>query len=58
SSPTLLFEIIKALIKSTKRIAHEITFLFAEVRVLPAANEIFSKRVRRKRLVFVKKAHL
>ena len=49
SSPTPLFETVKALAKGTERMAHEMTLLSAEVRVLRAANEALSKRRRAKK---------
>jgi hypothetical protein len=49
SSPTPLFETVKALAKGTERMAHEMTLLSAEVRTLRAANEALSKRRRAKK---------
>ena len=49
SSPTPLFETVKALAKGTERLAHENTLLSAEVRTLRAANEALSKRRRAKK---------
>jgi hypothetical protein len=49
SSPTLLFETVRALAKGTERIAYEMTLLSAEVRTLRAANEALSKRRRAKK---------
>lgn len=49
SSPTLLFETVKALAKGIERMAHEMILLSAEVRTLRAANEAFSKRCRAKK---------
>ena len=46
SSPTPLFETVRALAKGTERMAHEMTLLSAEVRTLRAANEALSKRRR------------
>ena len=49
SSPTPLFETVKALAKGTERLAHENTLLSAENRTLRAANEALSKRRRAKK---------
>jgi hypothetical protein len=49
SSPTPLFETVRALVKGTERIAHEMTLLSAEVRTLRAANKALSKRCRAKK---------
>jgi hypothetical protein len=49
SSPTQLFETVRALAKGTERMAHEMTLLSAEVRTLRAANEALSKRRRAKK---------
>ena len=49
SSPTPIFETVAALAKGTERIAHEMTLLAAEVRILRAANEALSKRRRAKK---------
>jgi hypothetical protein len=49
SSPTSIFETVAALVKGTERLAHEITLLSAEVRILQAANEALSKRYRAKK---------
>lgn len=49
SSPTPLFETVRALAKGTERMAHEMTLLSAEVRTLRAANEALSKRRRAKK---------
>jgi DDE superfamily endonuclease len=49
SSPTPLFETVRALAKGTEQMAHEITLLSAEVHTLRAANEALSKRRRAKK---------
>ena len=49
SSPTPLFETVRALAKGTERMAHEMTLLSAKVRTLRAANEALSKRRRAKK---------
>lgn len=49
SSPTPLFETVRALAKGTEQMAHEMTLLSAEVRTLRAANEALSKRRRAKK---------
>lgn len=49
SSPTPLFETVKALAKGTERLAHELTLVNAELRTLRTANEALSKRRRAKK---------
>ncbi|APA08490.1 hypothetical protein SS1G_02187 [Sclerotinia sclerotiorum 1980 UF-70] len=44
SSPTPIFETVQALAKGTERLAHEVTLLSAENRMLRRANEALSKR--------------
>jgi hypothetical protein len=46
---TLIFQTVVALAKSTKRLAHEITLLLAEVYIFRVANKTFSKRRRAKK---------
>jgi hypothetical protein len=49
SSPTPIFETVKALAKGTEILAHEVTLMGAELRALRAANEALSKRRRAKK---------
>ncbi len=49
SSPTPIFETVAALAKGTEILAHEMTLLSAEVRMLRAANKALSKRRRAKK---------
>ena len=49
SSPTPIFETVAALAKGTELLAHEMTLLSAEVRILRQANEALSKRRRAKK---------
>ncbi|EDO00250.1 hypothetical protein SS1G_14120 [Sclerotinia sclerotiorum 1980 UF-70] len=43
SSPTPIFETVQALVKGTKRLVYEITFLNVENRILRRANEVLNK---------------
>jgi hypothetical protein len=45
----LIFQIVIALAKGTKRLAYEITLLLAEVRIFRIANKTLSKRCKAKK---------
>jgi hypothetical protein len=49
SSPTPIFQTVVSLAKGTERLAHELTLVNAELRILRAANKALSKRRRAKK---------